>query len=529
VNFLASLRGTLERPWVLLFLLTIPLLVAEALLRLRTGRALTSSRYFTARSAAASACLITGWFFLIIAWSGLFWGQTLVPGLRHGNALSLVFDISWSMTANDCPGNETRQATAQRSALSLLTRLEGVPVSVVMAKGAGVLALPLTDDHAEVASLVTALSPAMMSAVGSSIGGGVDAALRSFPPTLGFAPTIVVFTDGDETDGALASALVRAREQGIPVMFVGFGSPRETEILLADGVTPVKTALRADKLRSLGGDAAFFDGNTPASLNALLAALQERSQSTLVYETQRVDRWRFFLFIALACFVASVLVSEWGGIPRAGEKIPLFILAGALLFQSCGRGNEGQPTRSGSGKQSLMLRVLQGSYHWRWGEYDKAVTDYFLVLDEDGSLRPYALNGLAARYVMQGEPDAALERLAEIGDDAPDAVRFSAAFNRGLLLYDQAHYGDAAGAFRQALEINGSDPDAKINLELALAQHSANANEAAGTLVPASINDTAIEEQQAAQNALFSLVREQEQNRWKSSTLDSSGGGGLDY
>jgi Ca-activated chloride channel family protein len=476
------------------------------------------------RSAAGSACLTLGWFFLIIAWSGLSWGQTLVPGLRHGNALSLVFDISWSMTAKDCPGNETRQATAQNAALSLLTRLDGVPVSVVIAKGAGVLALPLTDDHAEVASLIEALSPAMMSAAGSSIGGGVDAALRSFPSTLGFAPAIVVFTDGDETDNALEPAILRAREHGIPVMFVGFGSTRETELLLADGATPVQTALRADKLRSLAGDAAFFDGTAPAGLNALLAVLQERSQSALVYEIQKVDRWRLFLFLALTCFVLSVLVTEWRG-GRIGSKVPLFVLAGTLLVQSCGgAGAEGRPSWSG------MLRVLQGSYHWRWAEYDKAVTDYLTVLDADegGFLRPYALNGLAASYVMQGEPDAALRRLAEIGDEAPGAVRFSAAFNKGLILYDRARYDEAAGAFRQALEINGSDPEAKVNLELALAARHADVTEAASTLVPAA-SDTTSEEAQGAQNALFSLIREQEQNRWKSSTLESSGGGGLDY
>jgi Ca-activated chloride channel family protein len=432
------------------------------------------------------------------------------------------------MTAKDCPGNETRLEAAQRSALSLLTRLEGVPVSAVLAKGSGVLALPLTDDHAEVASLVTALSSAMMSAVGSSIGGGVDAALRSFPSTLGFAPTIVVFTDGDETDGALAPAISRARDRGVPVMFVGFGSPRDTELLLADGVTPVRTALRADKLRSLAGDAAFFDGTAPASLGALLAALRESSQSTLVYETRRVDRWRFFLVIALVCFIASVFVSEWSGGRRVGTTRPLSVaalaVAGALLFQSCGgAGSEGRPTWSG------MLRVLQGSYHWRWAEYDKAVTDYLTVLDDDGFLRPYALNGLAASYVMQGEPDAALKRLAEIGDEAPDAVRFSAAFNRGLLLYGQAHFDEAAGAFRQALEVNNSDLDAKVNLELSLANRSAEVTEAASTLTPATAGDTVTEEQQGAQNALFSLIREQEQNRWQSSTLDSSGGTGLDY
>ena len=66
-----------------------------------------------------------------------------------------------------------------------------------------------------------------------------------------------------------------------------------------------------------------------------------------------------------------------------------------------------------------------------------------------------------------------------------------------------------------------------MNLELALANRPGDAVEGASTLVPAGSPSTA--EQQGAENALFSLVREQEQNRWKSSTLDGGSGGGVDY
>lgn len=45
---------------------------------------------------------------LILAFAGFSWGTYLEPVQKSGTAVSLVFDISYSMNAEDAPGGMTR-------------------------------------------------------------------------------------------------------------------------------------------------------------------------------------------------------------------------------------------------------------------------------------------------------------------------------------------------------------------------------------------------------------------------------------
>ena len=67
---------------------------------------------------------------------------------------AMVFDISNSMLAKDCPGNTSRLDAASLYAKKLLSKMEGTPVAVILAKGDGVAAIPLTDDTSMVESLL---------------------------------------------------------------------------------------------------------------------------------------------------------------------------------------------------------------------------------------------------------------------------------------------------------------------------------------------------------------------------------------
>lgn len=185
---------------------------------------------------------------LVVACAGVSWGTIAVPVQKNGNAVSLVFDISYSMNADDAPGGMTRLESAKSYASELLERMPGTSVSVVIAKGDGAVIVPLTDDRETVLGMLHVLSPSMMTSVGTSLGAGIEAAIASFPQQSSVAGRIWLFTDGDETDSSLSSALNNAVRYGIPVAIVGFGSERETEVLAGDGTTRVRTALRSQSL-----------------------------------------------------------------------------------------------------------------------------------------------------------------------------------------------------------------------------------------------------------------------------------------
>ena len=89
----------------------------------------------------------------------------------------------------------------------LLDNIPNTSVSVVLAKGDGVVAVPLTEDMESVRSILTALSPTLMTSQGSSLGKGIDAAISSFPSQSAQSDYIWLFTDGEETDSSLQTSL----------------------------------------------------------------------------------------------------------------------------------------------------------------------------------------------------------------------------------------------------------------------------------------------------------------------------------
>ena len=188
------------------------------------------------------------WVMIVAGAAGISWGANYVPVQKNGRALSLVFDISYSMEAEDAPGDMTRLTAAANYADSLLEHIPNTSVSVVLAKGEGVVAIPLTEDIEAVRTLLFSLSPNLMTAQGTSLGKGIQTAINSFPVQASQAAAIWLFTDGEETDGTLVNALVEAMKFGIPVTIIGFGSEREISVTAGDGKTQVKTALRSDSL-----------------------------------------------------------------------------------------------------------------------------------------------------------------------------------------------------------------------------------------------------------------------------------------
>ena len=159
------------RPWALWgILLLVPVLLMVVLWYRRVRRANVGSAATLSRIRFAlptrSLCWGLAWISLLVALSGLSWGTQLVPVQQTGSSLSLVFDISWSMTAQDVGAGKdrgiSRLEAAASYAQSLLDHLDTTDVSVVIAKGGGVVSIPLTRDFNAIRSLLPSLSPRLM-------------------------------------------------------------------------------------------------------------------------------------------------------------------------------------------------------------------------------------------------------------------------------------------------------------------------------------------------------------------------------
>lgn len=477
-----------------------------------------------------SGCLAVAFIFLLLARAGLTWGTYLVPVQKTGHSVAMVFDISNSMLAKDCPGNTTRLDASALYAKKLLSKMEGTPVSVVIAKGDGIAAIPLTDDSAMVESLLEVMSPGLMTVPGSSIGKGILKAKESFNTNFSSAGRIWVFTDGEETDGQLSSALLECQKAGIPVTLIGFGSEAESPVLTGDGKTQVMTALRRDRLEKAISEASsrfrffnnhdnlmYINSQEKGSAVQLLSQLRFGATENLItsYEVKPVPRYKLFLSLAAIFLILSYIATEFNFVRFFGSKTlknsaAALISLVTLIFTGC---------------SSETADILKGTISYQQKKYRHAVSCFMeasenAAADANRIAQSYALYDLGTAYIMLGEDEAALEHFKSISEDAPDAVRYSAFYNAGVLAWRNSDFDEARDYFRKALEIDSTRVDAKINFELSMQQSQAKGKQNQSNQIQASQEEAS---PQNLEQAVFQHIKENDQKQWKNSdTKDSS-------
>ena len=471
-----------------------------------------------------SGCLAVSLIFLLLAHAGLTWGTYLVPVQKSGHSVAMVFDISNSMLAKDCPGNTRRLEAASLYAKKLLAKMNGTPVSVIIAKGDGIAAIPITDDAAMIESLLDVMSPSLMTVPGSSIGKGILKAKDSFPANFSAAGRIWVFTDGEETDGQLTSALLDCQKAGIPVTLIGFGSESESPVLTGDGKTQVMSALRRDRLETAIAEASnkfrffnshenllYIDSLEKGSAVQLLSQLRFGSTENLItsYEVKPVPRYKLFLSLAALFLVLSYIATEFNfarffGTKASRAQAAAFISLITLFFSGC---------------SSQTADILKGTVSYHQKKYRHSVSR-FMAASENAAAdanrinQSYALYDLGTAYIMIGEDTAALEQFNSIGEDAPDAVRYAAYYNAGVLSWRNSDFEEARDYFRKALEIDSSKIDAKINFELSMQQSDAKGKQNQSNQIQASPEESS---PQNLEKAVFEHIKENDQKQWKNS------------
>ena len=173
-------------------------------------------------------------------------------------------------------------------------------------------------------------------------------------------------------------------------------------------------------------------------------------------------------------------------------------------------------------KREMWLRIFEGKLDWSKQDYQNAVGDFLETASNaeargDSLVEQYAVFGLGSTYLMQGETDAALKRFSQVYENSPDKIKFAILYNSGIIAHRNGDYKAATDFFKKAILIDSTSINAKINLELSLRENSEHSRDAAQELVPLSEN----KEEQNIQNALYSIIREDERQQWKNMQKDS--------
>ena len=503
-----------------------------------SGRRLILLKELRLRIIISEICFVLFICFIIFALSGPRWGIRIVPDHRRGIDLVLAFDLSASMNVRDERDDSSRLERALEIADDFTALLGNIRLGAAIGRGRGVLAIPLTYDLDVIHSFLNGLNPESISGSGTNLESLIDAAGLAFQDSVPSRRGIILFSDGESLSGSLQAAVERARRSGVFISAVGLGSDQGSFIpveissdnpdgfLLGDDGNEIISQRYAGTLRSTAERTGGFyiDGGRFDSAQILAEHINSLSSDSSISGFRREDRprWLIFILAAIFCFFAMKYMGygikrtraprRYRGIERRArprKEIPIISLI--LLLGSC------------SAFQG-RLHVMEGNFYSVRGYYSEAISSYLRAMEFDDAA-PYAEFGLGSVYFAMGESVSALERftLAEerIKDSANEEhqeLRFRLYYNRGIILFENEDYDDAAEAFRESLMIDSGRIEAKQNLELSLLSIARRGSLPSPQVQEEDENpESSVNEINAI---IFEYLREMEQEQWRSREWD---------
>ena len=322
-----------QYPWVLFLLWVIPVLgVAWHVLAIRqTGSRSFVSPQMAARLAPAPAparrfwqlgLLMTGLLLALIAAARPQWGMKDETVYQRGRDLMVVLDVSRSMLATDV--HPSRLGRAKVDLQDLVKQLRGDRVGLLAFRGKPILLCPLTTDYGFLSQALKGADVDSAPAGETDIGDAILETLQNFQGDEGSHKAIVLVSDGEDLAGKVSEATTKAKEQGVAIFTVGFGSTEgasvpssvnKKEALSFQG-HEVVSKLNHEVLRDIAeqtGGAYVPVGLANVKLGDLYRNhLSRISARDLEESVQRryVERYQWFLLPALLCFLAIAFFSR---------------------------------------------------------------------------------------------------------------------------------------------------------------------------------------------------------------------------
>jgi Ca-activated chloride channel family protein len=269
---------------------------------------------------------------LIIALARPRWGAQVEYVERQGVEIMVALDISESMLAEDL--KPSRLARAKLEISELMDRLEGNQLGLVLFSGVAFVQFPLTSDFTTARIFLDAAKPGLISRPGTAIAEAINIALTGFNEERASQKVIVLLTDGENHEGDVTAATQTAADKGVIIYTIGFGSPNGEPIPLYDDqgqLTGYKkdrqgkvvlsrldeTTLQQIALATNGRYyRAAADGREVGFLAGAIGELQTTELEGR-FETRRVERFQWFLALAIAALVVGELIPDRRAVGRS--------------------------------------------------------------------------------------------------------------------------------------------------------------------------------------------------------------------
>ena len=395
---------------------------------------------------------------------------------QAGADIVIALDVSRSMLAEDVEPN--RLEAARRATSTLLDRLQGHRVGLVIFARSALLRSPLTTDLTALETLLqSAEQDGSLLAPGSDLGAAIRTATAALADSEAESRVIVLVSDGEDHEGEALAAAREAAQRGVRLFVAGAGTEAGARIPATapagaggaeeepDSPATVVTALDEGLLRRIAAATPGGDYVPGAELASLGETIDRLDRTSFVAERQRlpVERFQWLVLAALVALAVEALVPERrlslprlrlprGGAPHAAQ-LGIWIAVVALLAAACG-----------STANSL---IADGNRSYGEASYDDALEAYRRA----GSVapdrtEPHVNAGLALHQLERFDEAAEETARALPVDDSRLAARIH--YTLGNHYVRLGRNFDALASYRDALLLDPDHEDAKHNLELVL-------------------------------------------------------------
>ncbi len=495
-----------EPAWVHLFWVLAALALGLALLERRGGRALERlvapllaarlvERPAPWRRHARLALLVLCLGATILALMRPQWGLRYVPASRVGAELMICLDVSRSMLAEDVAPNRLERAKAEL--VDLLALLDGDEVGLIAFAGRATVLSPLTPDFSFLRLVLEGAGPGSVARGGTRLEEPLRKALAGFAASGSAARAILLITDGEDLDSFPLEAARAAREAGVRVIAIGFGSEAGSQIYVTDPRSGARTLLRdaqgAPVVSKLGGETLrdivreAGGAYVPAGTGVLdLEAIYREHIAGLLRgdlsgrgRPLREEGYPWLLLVALLGLIGSVAVSGRAdparGTRAAAARAALVLVTALALL--------GAPARAWTQEgvevppQPATPEVSEGAP----ADANAPAPDSSAPAADELSPRERYNQSLALLDAQDLDAAELALRAARAAGAEDAELRFRASYNLGVSAARRAeklrgekpdaalaHLYEAADRFREAVRQRPDDIDSRHNLEVSL-------------------------------------------------------------
>ena len=320
----------MQDPWVLWFLMAVPLYLAYYFTVIVKRKGKVKSSTFHAAPSSPSWLLHIPLFFSVLGISLLVFGlarpqldiesESYTEEYAEGIDIVIAFDASSSMLATDFKPN--RLEASKEVAKEFVAGRKNDRIGLVIYEGESFTQCPLTSDKDVMLKLFEEVETGMIEG-GTAIGMGLATAVNRLRESDAKSKVIVLLTDGVNTHGKIhpVSAAEIAHEFGIRVYTIGVGtngkarSPVAIDHMGNYVFDYVEVEIDEPVLKEIAEitEGQYFratDKNSLESVYQEIDKLEKDKISTIEYQVEIPERFFNFVFIALICLVLSTALNK---------------------------------------------------------------------------------------------------------------------------------------------------------------------------------------------------------------------------